>query len=69
MPKKGELFNVCDPFARVANIIDSLPSKPTDDVPLRDLLPGVWPTAGDIRKLRDAMKKLGWTSSYQRPRS
>jgi len=55
------LLKLCDPFGRVANIIDSLPSRlDNDETPLRELLPGIWPTLGDLRRLRDEMKKQGW---------
>lgn len=62
---KEEMFNVCDPFARAANIIDgALGEDLSSDTPLRELLPGLWPTLGDIRRLRDEMVKRGWTRGY-----
>lgn len=38
---------------RVLNVIDALPPGhlPSDDTPLRDVLPGAWPTLGDLRGL------------------
>ncbi len=60
--KARALFEACDPFARVANVIDALPPshRVSSDAPLFDALPRVWPTVGDVRKLRDAMTDLGW---------
>lgn len=60
-----KLTDACDPFARVANIIDAAQDV-SDDTPLRDVLPGIWPTVGDVRKLRDAMVKRGWTNNHKR---
>lgn len=59
---KKDLMEFCDPFARAANIIDALPRRLPEDTPLREVLPGIWPTVGDIRRLRDEMKQLGWKS-------
>jgi len=68
MNKRDALFDACDPFARAANILDAHPQKPYNDDPLRELLPGVWPTMGDLRKLRDAMVAMGWTNGHERKR-
>ena len=54
--KVEELKLAVDPFRRVLNIIDAHPIKFLNDVPLRDLLPGEWPTLGDLRKLVKAME-------------
>ncbi len=45
------LLAAADPFIRVVAIIDSLPPGhlPSDETPLRDVLPGVWPTLGELR--------------------
>ncbi len=48
------------PFARVANIIDTLPEWTDADLPLRGFMPSAWPTVGDARKLRDELVRLGW---------
>jgi hypothetical protein len=59
--KKDQMFEVCDTFARAANIIDGARgSDLSDETPLRELLPGIWPTIGDLRRLRNEMVKLGW---------
>lgn len=60
-----KLFDLCDPLARVANIVDALPNRKPDDLPLRECLPGIWPTLGDIRKIRDEMVRRGWTNNYE----
>ena len=62
--KNARIIDVCDPFARAANIIDPLGLD--DDIPLREVLPGIWPTVGDLRKLRDELVKLGWTNNHER---
>jgi hypothetical protein len=38
-------------FIRLLNVIDALPQPPDDVTPLRDIMPGVWPTLGDLRAL------------------
>lgn len=47
----NDLKEAIDPFVRVLNIINALPRSVDDDEPLRNHLPGVWPTIGDLRKL------------------
>ena len=42
-----KLFN----FGNLLDVIDALPIKKPDDTPLRDLMPGAWPTLGDLRRL------------------
>lgn len=53
-----ELAKAIDPFRRVIAIIDALPQGhvPGDGEPLRNVLPGVWPTLGDLRTLVKAVK-------------
>ena len=48
-----------DPFIRVLSVIDALPSGhvPNDQTPLRDVLPGTWPTLGELRELIAAIKE------------
>lgn len=61
MAKRGDgLVTACDTFARVANVIDAVPDRLPDDKPLRDVLPGVWPTVGDVRRVRDELVAMGW---------
>lgn len=64
--KQQALFDACDTFARAANIIE--PFALDSETPLREHLPGIWPTVGDIGKLRDAMVALGWTNRYEKHR-
>ena len=58
LPVSPDLFEAGKPFVSVANIIDALPDSHhvSDATPLRDVLPGVWPTVGELRKLRDALE-------------
>ena len=60
MPDFSDLMKVCEPFACVANLIDSLPEWSDGDLALREFMPGTWPTIADIRKLRDTMERAGW---------
>lgn len=61
---KKELLAVLDPFARVMVINARLPSEYAtallDEEPLRDLLPGSWPTVADLRRLHVFAVKHGW---------
>jgi len=45
-----------DPFISLLNVIEALPTKPRDDEPLADYIPGVWPTIGDLRQLCKRLK-------------
>jgi hypothetical protein len=44
-----EKLAAADPFIRVLKIIDALPRGPSDDRPLQELIPAVWPTLGELR--------------------
>jgi len=57
---RAGLLSAVDAFCRAANIVDSLPAPVGDDRPLRDVLPGLWPTVGDLRALRAEAVALGW---------
>lgn len=49
------------PFARIANILDELGDTTLEHTtPLRNVVPGTWPTVGDIRRLRDVLVRMGW---------
>ncbi len=52
------LRKAVDPFDRVLKILDTLSpaNKPSDTLPLRSVLPGVWPTLGELRLLVEAIK-------------
>lgn len=39
------------PFERLLGVLDALPSRVEDGVPLLDVIPGLWPTVGDLREL------------------
>lgn len=55
-----KLIEAAAPFVRVANIVDALPEWTEEHLPLRGFMPGIWPTVGDIRRLRDELVRLGW---------
>lgn len=61
-PEPPKLFELAGRFARIANIIDALPTAhyQPDDLPLIEAMPGSWPTVGDVRRLRDELVRLGW---------
>ena len=47
-------------FRSLLAILEALPNRLPDDTPLRDVMPGVWPTVGDLRQLikeRDALSR------------
>lgn len=48
-----KLHIALQPFSRVLAIHDALPAdwRPSDETPLRDILPGIWPTVSDLRML------------------
>jgi hypothetical protein len=48
-----ELPQAIQTFSRVLAIHDALPErfKPSDATPLREILPGIWPTVADLRSL------------------
>lgn len=61
---RKELLRVLDPFARVVEIQKALPNpfhdNTLDTTPLRDVLPGSWPTMKDIRALHEFAVAHGW---------
>lgn len=61
MAKKADpLLEACKAFAAAANVIDALPTRIDDTRPLRDVLPGAWPTVGDLRLIRDHLVASGF---------
>jgi hypothetical protein len=52
------LRKAVDPFDRVLKILDGMSPahKPPDSEPLRNILPGVWPTLSELRLLVEAIK-------------
>jgi hypothetical protein len=38
-------------FRSLLRIIEALPEKVPNDCSLRDVMPGAWPTVGDLRRL------------------
>ena len=53
MTKLEEVARAADPFMRLVRM--NAPLNLADDRPLRDILPGVWPTWGDLKELIDAI--------------
>lgn len=45
------------PFKRLLKILEALPTRLGDGVPLSEVIPGAWPTVGDLRQLCAAPKK------------
>lgn len=46
------------PFRRVLSLIDGLPPtfKPSDETPLREAMPGGWPTIGEFRSFLNSIQ-------------
>jgi hypothetical protein len=59
---KNPILNVMDTFARAYSINKDL--NISDETPLRDILPGVWPTFGELRELYIVASLMGWTTNY-----
>ena len=59
--RSDALLAAVDPFRRALAVLDALPGIPHrfDNQPLRDYLPGVWPTVADLRALVDAANAGG----------
>lgn len=56
--RKQEIFPGHAAFERLGRVIDALPERLPDDVPLRDAMPGAWPTVGDLRKMREEFEDV-----------
>jgi hypothetical protein len=46
---KVKVQKAAKPFKRIIDMLESL--EISDGVPLRDAIPGLWPTVGDLRVL------------------
>lgn len=46
-------------FIRLLRTIESLPRPVPNEMPLRDYIPGVWPTVGDLRALCGEIEDRG----------
>lgn len=53
-PSIREIRAAAKPFSGVLSMNE--PLNLPDEMPLRDMLPGVWPTVGELRKLIAAIK-------------
>lgn len=45
-------------FVNLYNMLKALPREPADETPLRDLIPGSWPTWKDLKDLIEAAEGL-----------
>jgi hypothetical protein len=54
-----EICDALEPWVRAARVMDVISVKPHDDDGVRRYLPGVWPTAKNLRDLRKMFEKLG----------
>lgn len=52
--KRKRLLEAVKPFEQAAHIIE-LARKPANDEPLRELIPGLWPTYGQLHELLSAI--------------
>lgn len=44
-------------FKALLQVLEALPNKLPDDKPLRDVMPGTWPSVGDLRELVKHLEK------------
>jgi len=51
------LLAAAEPFRRALEIMDALPPefRPADNSALRECLPGIWPTVGELREIINAI--------------
>lgn len=55
----SKLFDAHATFLSLRKVIDALPPPAiSDETPLRDVMPGVWPTVGDLRMLCGEMEAV-----------
>lgn len=59
-PKVRAILKAADSVIRVALITRDFGYP--DEQPLREVVPGIWPTIGDVRRLHEAAIALGWNS-------
>ncbi len=45
-------------FRSLLDVLDALPERLPDETPLADVIPGVWPTVGDLRQLMRDVAEL-----------
>lgn len=57
--ERDRLREALEPFRRVLAVTDALPAefKPSDDIPLREVMPGAWPSIGELRGVLAALQK------------
>lgn len=54
----SKLFEAHGTFQSLCRVLEALPTRLPDETPLRDVIPGVWPTVGDLRKLCGEMEAV-----------
>ncbi len=61
-PTSDELAAALETFARVWRMMRGLPPHllPGAVAPLKDHLPGVWPTVGDCKRANDVLEAYGY---------
>jgi hypothetical protein len=55
-PELKELLSAVDPFARLVRLHEGL--NVPDELPLSRIVPGVWPSVGELRRLVIAVQRL-----------
>jgi hypothetical protein len=50
-----KLEEALDPFSRVAGLVEPLADDWDDERPAKDILPGIWPTWGDLKRARSVL--------------
>lgn len=63
----SDVVEALEPFRRVLAIIDALPPghMPADETPLREAMPGGWPSIGELRSLVEFLPVLASLATAQ----
>jgi hypothetical protein len=57
----ANLHNAAEPFLRVLRMMERLPIP--SSCPLREVIPGEWPTWGEFKRLMEAVSSIEDTAS------
>lgn len=58
-PNRKQLMAALEPFARAYLVVRDVNDGRSEHSPARDLLPGIWPTWGDLKRAGETWKQAG----------